>query len=544
MKSRSELMKLLYETKDPDHRLAISKRIAAVDRAQADKASEEALAALDKPLRMVKKAVSGSEDEWIAGGFQPEYKLPGMSENASEMLYDIGGGITDVVADPLNVIGTGLFTKGAKAVKKLAGADSGKGMLSANLDNYIPDFYGTGGRDLTRVEKMVGPAVKKYKPNIPDELLGDASAKVVGTAKAMVKGGARAAKSLVSPSDRALWKGTGISKGGQDVIKGHLKGGDRGQAKAVAEANYQLHNAFQGGRKGATHPALEAVGKKSNLETYTPNDPGTIEGWMGKHAGSHLDDSGKYVPNEMSQADAKYIEDHVMRDWDGADGIVMKKPASKQSGDHRNDALSAKNPSVGGINRSFAAMDKADTPKTVDNLLAELEKQKAVRGKKVAKDKKLSNYDVLGADETGVWLRTSKPGSAITEGGVNILTKVTPEGEYFSIVSDKHDFLEKVPVLGKAVSKYLPNDLVAVTPPMYAHVYKKPLKEAGKTGKSPYRLSSTEIANANKKVPDSTWNEDLAAIANARPDDALVRAEELKQAGGMMVGANEFDKER
>lgn len=542
-----KLMQQYYATNDADKRRAITARIKELERQDLEDRPVEILDALSYPQRKLKEAVSGSEDNWIPGGYKGG-TVGGLSENASEMLYDMAGNTTDLFADPVNLLGAGIFKKGGQALESMgAGAKAGRGMLSANLDNYIKDFYGKGDRDLTMVEKAIAPLIKKWKPDVPEERLGDLTAKNVNTAGTLAKGGAAALKSLLSPSDRALWKTQGVSRGGQDVIQGHLDDiaeglGSRSQSKAVAEANYQLHNAFQGGREGATHPSLAGIGAKSNLETYTPNEPGTITGWMDKHAGSKLDpDTGEYVPIKMSPEETKYIEEHVMRDWDGAEGVVMKKPASKQSGDHRNDALSAKNPTMGGINRSFKALDKAGTEKTVDSLYDELVKQQKFRQKQVDKDPRLENFNIVGRDEEGIWIRTSKSGSAITEGGVNILTRVKPDGEHFSVVSDKHDFLEKVKGLGPAVRAYLPNDLVAVTPPMYGHVYNKPARLAnGKKGKSPYRLTSSDQKPA-KGTP--SWTEDLEGIASARPTEAAVNAERMRSAGMLAPLINESTKE-
>lgn len=481
---------------------------------------------LDAPLRAAKETVSGDELEW----FSPEGLNP--------HVYAAGNTAADLLLDPLNLLGGGLYKRGTKMVTDLVGDKAGRGMLTAAADNYIPNYYGPEGDPSPMLESLAVDLFHGTDVKPDDAVQG---ARHLGSkAMTLLKGAAGAARDLVDPASRALWKGEGIAKSGQNIIKGHNVDkaagvGSRSEAKAVAEANYQLHNAFQSGRQGPTNPALAAIGERSNLETYSPNAPGTITGWVQKHAGSKLDPTtGKYVPIEMSQTDADFVEKYVNGAWGGSEGIVMKRAASKQSGDHRNDALSMKNPTMGAISRVFKQGPVAD----VATLRSQLAEQQARRAKDSPDG---ANFVIEAADDTGVWVRTSKPGSAITEGGVNMLTKIMPSGEHFTVVSDKHDFLEKAPVLGKAVSKYLPQDLIAVTPPMWGHALEKPVKNAaGKKGASPYRLTSSDMPT------EAGWARDLETIANLKPREDLLRAEQLRSAGMLapIVAAGARDKEQ
>ena len=126
MTEREKLLEQLYAADDDAKRLAISQRMLALDKVQADVASDQAMDALSWPMRQTKEAISGDSEEW----FSPEGIDP--------RLYAAGNTALDIVADPVNLIGGGLWGKGAKALNTLgAGAKSAKGMLSANLANYI-----------------------------------------------------------------------------------------------------------------------------------------------------------------------------------------------------------------------------------------------------------------------------------------------------------------------------------------------------------------------------------------------------------------------
>ena len=51
---------------------------------------------------------------------------------------------------------------------------------------------------------------------------------------------------------------------------------------------------------------------------------------------------------------------------------------------------------------------------------------------------------VRQSKDGGVWVTGSRPGSAITEGGINYLTKITPDGKMIGIMSDEHNLFEGI----------------------------------------------------------------------------------------------------
>ena len=80
------------------------------------------------------------------------------------------------------------------------------------------------------------------------------------------------------------------------------------------------------------------------------------------------------------------------------------------------------------------------------------------------------NYRILGQDNDGVWITYSNAGRAKVEGGVNVIVRVDPDGSLTAIVSDLHDFGDKIPVLNTMLDNTLPNQVLAVTPPMQTNV--------------------------------------------------------------------------
>ena len=80
------------------------------------------------------------------------------------------------------------------------------------------------------------------------------------------------------------------------------------------------------------------------------------------------------------------------------------------------------------------------------------------------------NYRVLGRDSDGVWITYSNAGRGKVEGGVNVLVRVDPDGSLTAVVSDLHDFGDKIPVLNTMLDNTLPNQVLAVTPPMQTNV--------------------------------------------------------------------------
>jgi hypothetical protein len=238
---------------------------------------------------------------------------------------------------------------------------------------------------------------------------------------------------------------------------------------------------------------------------------------MKKNAGTEA--SGEAV--ELSDNVAKQIEDHVLGSWKGADTVVMKRARSGTGGNHFNDMYRGKLAPVGPLREAF--MKGGDDINAVYRHL----KKNENKGANFWKVKTKSADDLA---ENGLWLTGSGPGSAITEGGVNWLMKVEPDGTLMSVISDKHDFLEKMPGLGRMAREQLPNDLVAVTPPMFANIKKIRATQFEKAGHAvPERaVSGVQRKKQAKEANTLTLLEDFLS---ATPSEQAVKAEQLKQAG-------------
>jgi len=100
--------------------------------------------------------------------------------------------------------------------------------------------------------------------------------------------------------------------------------------------------------------------------------------------------------------------------------------------------------------------------------------------------KELSKVDgirVTPAEGGGYWVTNGTNASAITEGGINSLIKVQPDGQVIGFMSDRHDWLEKgMGQVSKVLNKIpganfdvenaiLENSLAAISPPMYRNLY-------------------------------------------------------------------------
>ena len=146
-----------------------------------------------------------------------------------------------------------------------------------------------------------------------------------------------------------------------------------------------------------------------------------------------------------------------------------------------------------------------------------------------------------------VWVTGSRPGSAITEGGINYLTKVSPKGTLMGVMSDEHNLFEGfagkvqkytgVPALS-AMRYLLPNRFIAVTPPMMADL---------KKGTKYLERDSFDLPAGRT---DMSAKERLEPIRDYQPSEGVLTQERLRSrgqaeavtgAGLMSIGAGEED---
>jgi hypothetical protein len=342
---------------------------------------------------------------------------------------------------------------------------------------------------------------------------------------------------LASPKARALHKEQGINPVVQKIVRETVEGkpNPRDIEKAAANVNYLSHMHNQSGRTGPINPAMAQIAQKSNLETYTPNQPGQISDWMKQHSGTvKLGDDvvgPRGQKNVLSDADASTIENHVNSAWGPSDTVVMKRARSGTGGNHFTDM--------------YAGRDPFARPRAGNGVAQNAVKLMNQYGDDWIKHfpDKGSNYRVISKGDDGVWVTGTgrTVGTAVTEGGVNWLAKVEPDGTMVSVISDKHDFLEKpLQKVAGAANKVpgvnmhpeiMDKSLVAVTPPMYSNVKNLMTKQAKNLPKD-YK----NIAGVPTPKGGPTNLTLLEEFASAKPSDMGVKAEQLKQAG-MLSGA-------
>lgn len=518
-------------------------------------ATMDGLAYIDEQmLRPVRSAVGASAEEFVSGDIS--YSRPSVTgvnfSNPSEQLPDevmkkeSVNALLDTVLHPTNFLGAGLLTGGTKAVNRMTGALSGRGMVPSSPANYIPNFYGakdipegtapsmfdeTVFKNRDRIASVVSP-VPKVGPRIAGKLLEAKNpeeimkgrARTTDFTKWMAQGAARAQDNLLSPEARALYRDTGINRSFRDDTRALLQDAEamsgssrRPEAKAIAQGQFNYLVGEQAGRQGARGEALEEIRRRSYLTEAVPFEQGSYSDLVmsKKLSGTVEDAKGQSRKLTPRKADLDFIEEHMGNVWKGRGDeklkdaatpkLVIKTPTGKYTGNHKFDFQQKSG--VFPLMKKIFGENKTPTKEEFYELL-----------QKHAGDKVKIHPD--SGSKNGYWVTGSFEGTAITEGGVNFIAKVQPNGRIMAVVSDEHNFLEKTPVVGAAVEDALPNRIVAATPPMFFDA-----KSAAKT------------KAAQAETGEQKYREVLEGIATAKPRKEVLRAEQARQAGaGMLVG--------
>jgi len=248
------------------------------------------------------------------------------------------------------------------------------------------------------------------------------------------------------------------------------------------------------------------------------------------------------MPLRISDDDLDFIEQHFSTVWTepsltNPNVMVPFKEAERPilaiktpgrggvvTGKHFDDVLSRRVTYVPTVNAIFKGVDRVSP----GELLARLT-QAADASQKLKEDK--FKFSVVGqSKDGGVWVSGSRPGSAITEGGINYLTKVTPDGKMIGVMSDEHNLFEgiaakvekysagTVPALS-AMKHFLPRRLIAVTPPMVLDVETK----AGTKRKYDHPRAKGDSGKTSSSV--------LKEIVDYTPPKEVVEAERRVNAG-------------
>ena len=461
-----------------------------------------------------------------------------------------------------------LFGYGPRVAKRMMkGADELSGNMLSGQSNYIPNHYGNDNKAIppTAMEQGIGetivgamkggqdqlgqpfagvgapPMIRKpiVETKLPQAEVAAAGKKATGFAGWISDSPLNIMDAVFNPKSRALYADTGINAKTQKSVQNILKQIDENPEnasrlldKAVGQVIYNTHIGEQAGRVGSKADVMDEMSKYAYLgDAYTPV---TKEAF--KNGVKQTKTMRGKRELKVSDADLDTAYDVLQSNFDLGEGakLVIKQPTGK-SGNHLGD-MAAKNPANKFIRQAAKKLQDAKGTTTKEQWKDTL----------VDMSDGEKNYRVIKQDKDGgVWIRSGTKvepfrGSAIVEGGVAGLTKVYPNGRSINFMFDQHDFLEKLPVIGKALRKLLPNDVVAVAGPMHLNLldtgWAKGIKTSEKVKpslvKDPTRANQAEVKGM------------LEEIANAKPSAEqvakqrqIVKENVAVTGGGMLTGA-------
>ena len=493
--------------------------------------------ALAYPQQLLKESL-GVGDEWVSQDIP--YDRPSVTGvNMSDPTQPIPKGnarnavntVLDVVVDPVNLVGSGLFTSGVRNARKLAGPYSLRGNTLSAAPNYIDNFYAPSGTAVpTRIDEAImnNQGLLSKIPKVGKRFAGlkDAqeSANMRERVGSFVNWGVDAAQrgiqQTVSPSARALYRGQGITGTMQDVADRALKTGvKRDEAKAVAQS--QASGTLipdQAGRIGQVSQDVKDLERRSYLTEPVKATEGSYKSLIkdNKLQGTY-ENTGRRAP--VTDKDLDIIEQHVRTVWKDRRGRSISETPTAD--------IRIKNPGAGDQITGSHMLDfrqKSKVFSTMNSLYKKTPKPTVEETWSHLKGSSLKLHPMSetleDARKNGIWVTGSFSGNAITEGGVNFIAKVSPNGRVLAVISDEHNFLEKTPVIGGALEDALPNRSISVTPPMYFDI-----KKTHENIKSPQPKDKKDVKQS------------LENIRDAKPDPALLRQERRVNTGAGMIGA-------
>ena len=441
-------------------------------------------------LRPVRSAIGASPEEFIEEDvFIPRASVLGMNmSNPQEEMPNqrISKELINTLGDTFlapSTAGGGLVAKGVSGVKKAGqaavdyfGAEAGRGGPIAAIANYIDNFYGATPPDPSKpIRSAIGTGTDKAisaVSSIDADKVRTARQKITGMFNWGLKSAVDGVEYLLDPQSRALYKEMGITPGSQRHTARALA--DNAIHKATAQVQYTSHIGRQAGREGPIAQQVQTIMNKSGVTDYFAYTPGSYASAI-KEGKLYPTSGGR--KSSMGADDLKYIEDHFGSVWKTPDAkgnrvsfkddegtiLLIKAPGiGTQTGDHYNDIIQA----GGYVGDLYKAFTKHDGKPSLEQLWTELKKAsdknaefnalpKSERNGKTRWTLKDDSNTLEGAKENGIWLSDSKSGRAYTEGGINFLVKVQPNGNIFAVMSDEHNFLENIPAkLDQGYSTY------------------------------------------------------------------------------------------
>lgn len=428
--------------------------------------------------------------------------------------------------------------------------------------NYIPNHYTPSIKnlkDMPKEFKSLTNVIHKVGGKTEKESF-HAAQKLTGASKWVINGVVGGVNSILNPKARALYDKHGINSSSQKIVKSEMalyaeatKKGEhklaaRHKEKAVAQVNYNKYITAQTGYKGdvakVMDDVLEAVSydgmqklTKQNYINSAKKQKSTLttRGLRGKITKSNL---------EATDADLGYVFEQAQKLWKmpakEGNKMVVKRNTGV-GGNHGSDAITNKN-KVHNYARKLFKEEGISDPMEIYNHLKAVQADDKLRSAtnpdaipKFPKGVIMLNKSAEDVAVNGLWLSSSHVGSAVVEGGVNVMTKIMPDQRAMSFVTDVHDFLEKTPVLGKVLAKALPNNEMSLTPPIYSDMRLPSVKAATaeKAG-----TKATMDSNQTGKVSDET----IAQYINAKPSIGGIAAQGVKMPlSAAVIGNGLFD---
>jgi hypothetical protein len=468
-----------------------------------------------------------------------------MQENYPRASRNLGAALS--VSDAvLPIKGASMARQAGMAVDELTGAESGRGMLTASANNVIPGYYGSNR----------GLSIASW---LPDQIVNTA-------------------KDIVSPSSRAKYREQGINQSSQKIMararaRDTMKdswtqfpvikqimdkfGPERletGEHRGIAQGQYLGRIHAQSGRKGKSDFVDEIMRRSDLIDAFEYYPGSYVDMVKGSKLKPYpLDPQGKKkkMPVRMSDDDLVFIEDHFSSVWKEPSAVnpsvdvpfkesegallAIKNPAagSALTGGHFKDVMISA-PYVKNVRAIFKGKEEVSSDELFSKMNAAAEASQQLKEPK-------HRFSVVGkAKDGGVWISGSRPGSAITEGGINYLTKITPDGKMVGVMSDEHNLFEgiaaktekytvgSIPALSM-IKHLLPKRLIAVTPPMVRDIKSE---SKPKAEKQRYEHPSPE-----KDKEKRTYVQLLDEMIDYKPSKEVLAAERKRNVGGMLIGA-------
>jgi hypothetical protein len=339
--------------------------------------------------------------------------------------------------------------------------------------------------------------------------------KLTGAGKWAKNGIIGGVNSILNPKARALYDKHGINTTSQAIVKQEMQLAAKAKAvgnhaeaarhkeKAVAQINYNKYITAQTEHKGKIAEVMDNVLKSVSYGGMQPLTKQNYISSAKKQKSTRSSQSArgkKTVTNlEASDADLGYAYDAAQRLW-GMQAKEGNKLVVKRNtgigGKHGSDAITNKNKAHRRIKELYEEIGTDDPLVIYNHMVANPTEGITILNK--------SLDDVI---ENGLWLSSSHVGSAVVEGGVNVMTKLMPNKRAMSFVSDVHDFLEKTPVLGKVLGAALPNGEMSITPPIYVDLRPPKVKNRQKRNKGKREDIITLDKGQTGEVPDEMINE-------------------------------------